>query len=168
VGGSIGGIEMRTKPLKVVGIVAAIYITFVVLFEAVYLGYHQPKLESTGIPMLVVTTTDETGESTPRRLARIEVDGKVYVSAHHWPRGWYQEALKNPQVKVEIDGVTADYIGVPVEGEEFQNVRTQFPLPFMVRFLMGFPPERDVLRLDPATSTARSAEVEEFLNAPAN
>ena len=159
---------MRTKPLKVVGIVAAIYITFVVLFEAVFLGYYQPKLESSGIPMLVLTTTDETGESTPRRLARIEIDGKVYVSAHHWPRGWYQEALKNPQVTLEIDGVTADYIGVPVEGEEFQNVRTQFPLPFMVRFLMGFPPERDVLRLDPATSTARSAEAEEFLNAPPN
>ena len=149
------------KLLKTVVIIAAIYIIFVVLFEAVYLGYHQPELESTGIPMLVVTTTDETGESTPRRLARIEVDGKVYVSAHHWPRGWYQEALKNPQVKVEIDGVTADYIGLPVEGEEFQKVVTQFPLPFMVRFLMGFPPERDVLRLDPATSTDRRAEAEE-------
>ena len=93
-------------------------------------------------------------------VARFEGDGKVYASAHHWPRGWYQEALKNPQVKLEIDGVTADYIGVPGEGEEFQNVATQFPLPFMVRFLMGFPPERDVLRLDPATSTARRAEAE--------
>ena len=151
---------MRIKLLKIVGIIVAIYITFVVLLEAVFLGYYQPKLESSGIPMLVLTTTDETGESTPRRLARIEVDGKVYVSAHHWPRGWYQEALKNPQVKLEIDGVTADYIGVPVEGEEFQNVATEFPLPFRVRFLMGFPPERDVLRLDPATSTDRRAEAE--------
>jgi hypothetical protein len=155
---TIGGIEMRTKLLKVVGIVAAIYITFVVLFEAVFLGYYQPKLESSGIPMLVLTTTGETGESSPRRLARIEVDGKVYVSAHHWPRGWYQEALKNPQVKLEIDGVTADHIAVPVEGTEFQDVATQFPLPFIVRFLMGFPPERDVLRLDPVTSTDRGAE----------
>ena len=111
--------------------------------------------------MLVLTTTDETGESTPRRLARIEVAGKVYVSAHHWPRGWYHAALKTPQVKLEIDGVTADYIGLPVEGEEFQKVVTQFPLPFMVRFLMGFPPERDVLRLDPATSTDRRTEAEE-------
>ena len=104
--------------------------------------------------MLVVTTTDEAGEPGPRRLARIEADGKLYASAHHWPRGWYREALKNPQVRVEIDGVTADYIAVPVEGEEFQNVATQFPLPFMVRFLMGFPPERDILRFDPAASTA--------------
>ena len=129
-----------------------------VLFEAVFLGHYQPKLERSGIPMLVLTTTDETGESTPRRLARIEVAGKVYVSAHHWPRGWYHAALKNPQVKLEIDGVTADYIGVPVKGEEFQNVASQFPLPFGVRFLMGFPPERDVLRLDPATSTSGGVE----------
>ena len=145
---------MRIKLLKIVGIIAAIYITFVVLFEAVFLGYYQPRLESTGIPMLVVTTTDEAGEPSPRRLARIEADGKFYASAHHWPRGWYREALKNPQVRVEIDGGTADYIAVPVEGEEFQNVATQFPLPFMVRFLMGFPPERDILRFDPAASTA--------------
>ena len=57
---------MRIKLLKIVGIIAAIYITFVVLLEAVFLGYYQPKLESSGIPMLVLTTTDETGESTPR------------------------------------------------------------------------------------------------------
>ena len=145
--------ESPIKLLKIVGIIAAIYIIFVVLFEAGFLGYYQPKLESTGIPMLVVNTTDEAGESTPRRLARFETDGDLYVSAHHWTRGWYREALKNPQVRVEIDGVTADYIAVQVDGEEFQDVVTQFPIPFMARFLMGFPPKRDILRLDPATST---------------
>jgi len=85
-----------------VGIVIAIYIIFVVLFEGVFLGYNQPKLESAGIPMLVLTTTDEAGDSSPRRLARIETDGKLYVSAHHWPRGWYYEAVANPDVQVEM------------------------------------------------------------------
>jgi len=42
----LGRIEMRIKLLKIVGIIAAIYITFVVLLEAVFLGYYQPKLES--------------------------------------------------------------------------------------------------------------------------
>ena len=100
--------------------------------------------------MLVVTTTDEVGESTPRRLARVETDGKLYASAHHWPRGWYHKALKNPQVRVEIDGVTADYIAVPVDGEEFEQVAAEHPLPLQYLFLMGFPPQRDILRLDPA------------------
>ena len=137
------------KLAKIVGVIVAIYIAFVVLFEAGFLGYYQPKLESTGIPMLVVTVTDEAGEATSRRLARFETDGKTYVSAHHWTRGWYHNAVKNPKVSVEIDGAIADYIAVQVEGDEFQDVATQFPLPFAALFLMGFPPERDILRFDP-------------------
>lgn len=145
------------KLLKVVGVVAAIYIVFVALFEGVFLGYNQPKLEGFGIPMLVLTTTDASGEPSPRRLARIETDGKLYVSTHHWPRGWYHEAVANPDVQVEIDGITEDYVAVPVEGEEFQQVAARLPLGVRTRFLMGFPPERDILRLDRAgASTAQN------------
>ncbi len=138
------------KVLTWVGVLVAVYVGFVVAFETFYLGWYQPKLGSTGIPMLVITTTDDSGVSHERRLARFETDGKLYVSAHHWPRGWYSRALENPNLRVEIDGAAADYIAVPVEGEEFERVAAEHPLPLPILFLMGFPPARDILRLDPA------------------
>jgi hypothetical protein len=138
------------KILKWLGIVTAVYVCFVVVFEAVFLGYYQPRLERTGIPMLVITTTDDSGGSHEQRVARFVSSGKLYVSAHHWTRGWYKRAFKNPNVSIEIDGTTSNYIAVPVQGGEFEQAAAEFPLPFMVRFLMGFPPPRDILRLDPA------------------
>ena len=137
------------KALKWVGAIIVGYVAFVVAFETLFLGLYQPKLESTGIPMLVITTADDSGLSRARRLARLETDGKLYVSAHHWPRGWYSRALENPNVRVEIDGVAADYVAVPAEGEEFERVAAEHPLPLPILFLMGFPPPRDILRLDP-------------------
>jgi hypothetical protein len=137
------------KVLKWVGVLVAAYVGLVVAFETLYLGWYQPKLERTGIPMLVITTTDDSGVSRERRLARFETDGSLYVSAHHWPRGWHRRAPENPNVRVEIDGAAADYVAVPVEGEEFERVAAENPLPLPVRFLMGFPPPRDILRLDP-------------------
>ncbi len=139
------------KALKWVGVVVAAYVGFVVAFETLFLGLYQPKLEGTSVPMLVMTTTDDSGVSRERRLARCETDGRVYVSAHHWPRGWYNRALENPNVRVEIDGAVADYIAVPVDGEEFERVAAEHPLPLRILFLMGFPPEREILRLDPTT-----------------
>lgn len=140
------------KAVKWVGITLAVYVTFVVLFETVFLGWFQPTFSRSGIPMLVLTTTDDSGESRDRRLARFETeDGKIYVSAHHWPRAWHRRALANPQVRVEIDGAVDDYVAVSVEGEEFDRVAAAFPLPLPIRFVMGFPPEREILRLDPAT-----------------
>ena len=139
------------KPLKWLLGILLTYVVFVIIFEAGYLGWSQPSFEESGIPMLVITTTDESGESRPRMLARFESNNKLYVSAHHWPRGWYKRAVANPNVTVEIDGETADYLAVTVEGTEFDEVAAAYPLPFMVRFLMGFPPERDILRLDPVT-----------------
>ena len=146
------------RVLKWVGVVFAVYVGFVVAFEALYLGWYQPKLANSGIPILVITTTDDSGVSRERRLARLETDGKLYVSAHHWPRGWYSRALANPNVRVEIDGVVADYLAVPVEGEEFERVAAEHPLPLRFLFLMGFPPPRDILRLDPATEPRRVAK----------
>jgi hypothetical protein len=139
------------KVLKWLGVPVGIYVVFVLLFEFVYLGYMQPSFEESGIPMLDITTTNDDGESRVRKLARFESkNGSIYVSAHHWPRGWYKELLANPAVVVEIDGVAAEYRAVTVDGEEFERVAEEFPLGFVVRFLMGFPPERDIARLDPA------------------
>jgi hypothetical protein len=138
------------KVLKWVGVILGVYVAFVVAFETFFLGMYQPKLESTGIPMLVITTTDDSGVSRDRRLARFETDGKLYVSAHHWTRGWHRRVLENPNVRVEIDGAVTNHLAVPVEGEEFKRVAAENPLPFRFLVLMGFPPQRELLRLDPA------------------
>ena len=142
------------KVLKWVGIVVAVYAGFVVAFEGLYLGWYQPKLENAPVPMLVISTTDDSGESRARRLALLETDGKIYISAHHWPRGWYRRAIENPNVRVEIDGVEADYVAIPVEGEEFERVAAEYPVPLPIRIMMGFPPPREILRLDPKTQSA--------------
>ena len=138
------------KLLKTLALVAVAYATFVVLFETVYLGLLQPSFEDAGIPMLTLTTTDADGAHT-RRLASFNLDGQLYVSAHHWPRGWYRRARQNPSVRVAVNGVTARYIASPVSGAEFERVAAAYPLPLPVRFLMGFPPPRKILRLDRPT-----------------
>ena len=60
-------------------------------------------------------------------------------------------ALSTASVRVEVDGAAADYVAVPVEGAEFERVAAEHPLPLPIRFLMGFPPPREILRLDPTT-----------------
>lgn len=140
---------MAIKIGKWVGGILAVYVLFVILFETVYLGYMQPSFEEGGIPMMLLTTTDDSSTANDRMLARFETDGKLYASAHHWPRGWYHRAVEFPNVRVTIDGREAAYTAVPVTGEEFDRVVSEHPLPFPVLFLMGFPPERDILRLDP-------------------
>lgn len=137
--------------------ILAVYALFVFAFEAFFLGMVQPKLEGTGVPMLVLTTTDEAGVSRERRLAKMETDGRIYVSAHHWPRGWYKRALANPAVQVDLEGAVGDYVAVPVEGAEHDRVAAEWPLPLPVLFLMGFPPPREILRLDPAPTGTHEA-----------
>ena len=135
------------KVVKWILISAVAYLGLVILVET-WLGVFQPTLARTEIPMLVITTTDPSGESRDRRLARMESGGQIYISAHHWPRAWYRQALENPEVRAIINGVTGDYIAVPVEGEEYAQVVVDWPIPFRMRFLMGFAP-RSLLRLDP-------------------
>ena len=60
-----------------------------------------------------------------------------------------QEAIRNPNVEGTVNGEVRDYLAVPVEGEEFDMVDRGFPLRLPVRIMMGFPPERQILRLDP-------------------
>jgi len=134
---------------KVLLAVAGLYAAFVIVFEAIYLGHYQPSFEDSGIPMLVLTTTDESGNTKDRMLARLRTGGKLYVSAHHWPRGWYHAAVENPDVVVSVGDVQGNYRAVPLEGEEFKRVAARFPIPLRARLLMGFPPPRDILRLDP-------------------
>ena len=137
------------KLLKLITFIFVGYVSLVFFFEAVFLGLFQPTIESERLKNLVMTTTDSTGHPDSRKITYVVVDGRIYVSAHHWPRAWYHQAIKDPNVVVDLKGYKSDYLAVPVAGQEFQSVSEAFPLPFVVRFLMGFPPQRNILRLDP-------------------
>ena len=149
-----------SRTLKRAAGVVGIYVVFVVLFESVFLGYLQPSFEREGggIPMLDIVTTGEAGNLNRRRLARLRSSaGPLYVSAHHWSRGWYHQLVANPNVRVEMGGDVADYVAVIVTGDEFDRVVAEFPIPLFMRFLMGFPIGRDIVRLDPVEDGAESS-----------
>ena len=149
------------KAFKWIGYVGLGYVVLVFLFETVFLGYYQPSFEDEGgcsefgqdcgIPMIKITTFNNKGESSDRMLARFRTDGRLYISAHHWTRGWYKAALKNPNVRGEISGQLQDYIAVPIEGEEFRKVSAENPIPTRMWVMMGMPPKRQILRLDPVS-----------------
>ena len=131
------------RALKIVAIVLAIYAGIVIIFESL-LGYFQPANEAT----LVIATTDSSGQSNDRVLARLEHEGSVYVAANHWPRAWYRQALANPQVTATFGGETRPYTAVSLESSEHDAVDQAHSLGLVFRILTGFPP-RYILRLDP-------------------
>ena len=65
------------------------------------------------------------------------------------------ELVAHPEVRVEVDGKSADYVAVVVTGDEFDRIAAEFSLPLFMRFLMGFPPGRDIVRLDAVSSGAQ-------------
>jgi hypothetical protein len=132
------------KALKIAAIVIVVYAGIVVAFESL-IGTLQPANEST----LVLTTFEEDGTAHDRVVSRLEVDGKLYVAANHWPRAWYRRALENPKVQVTQDGAKVDFQAVRVTGEEHDRVQAAHPHGFFFLFLTGFPP-RYFVRLDPA------------------
>ena len=134
------------KAVRIIGILVLVYVGVVVIFESL-LGYYQPASEQT----LVITTTNADGVSSDRVLARIESEGYLYVAVNHWPRTWYYKALDNPQVQITIDEEKKDYLAVPVEGAEIEQVDKARPLGIGFRILTGFPP-RHFVRLDPSSS----------------
>ena len=130
------------KILKIISIgLVVVYIGLVVLFES-WLGYSQPSNQSS----LVITTFDEQ-VAKDRVLSAVNNDGKLYVSANHWPRAWYRQALSNPNVEVNYKGETNSYLAVPVEGKEHDKLKEEHAHPLTFRILTGFPP-RYFLRLD--------------------
>ncbi len=129
--------------IKIVAGIVIVYVLIVVAFESL-LGYYQPQNEGT----IVITTTQDDGSEHSRVVSRLESGGNLYVAANHWPRMWYYDALENPELVVEMDGETGEYLAVPVEGAEHDRVNADKPLPLFFRFLTGFPP-RYFVRLDP-------------------
>ena len=128
------------------GIALLAYVGLVVVFET-FLGVLQPETGDT----IVITTTDADGVSSDRVLGRDFAGGSHYASANHWPRAWYNNALKNPRVQVTMDGTTADYIAVPVDDEEHERVAAEIGNGIVFKIMVGFAPQR-FLRLDPVES----------------
>lgn len=137
------------KAVKIAVIAALVYVAIVAAFESM-IGWLQPMPPGTA---LVITTFDVGGVPHDRVVARLEVDGRLYVAANHWPRAWYTRALANPDVKATVDGVTRTYRAVPVAGAESARVAEVHPLGPIFRALTGFPP-RLFVRLDPRDAPA--------------
>ena len=131
------------KAVKLFAIVLGVWLGIVVAFESL-IGFFQPAGETT----LVITTTDEDGNTSDRVLSRLESNGLLYVAANHWPRAWYNQALKNPDVEIALDAERTAHLAVPVTGEEHDRVNGENSAGLAFRVLTGFPP-RYFLRLDP-------------------
>ena len=132
------------KAVKIIAVSFLVYVGIVIAFESL-LGYFQPAGENT----LVITTLAADGTSNDRVLARLESNGQLYVAANHWPRAWYQRALKNPNVQVTLfEAEKGNYLAVPVSEEEHDRVNAENSLGMVFRILTGFPP-RYFVRLDP-------------------
>lgn len=137
------------KPAKIVLGILIGYVGLIVAFESM-IGILQPEQGQ----VLKISTTGNDGVANDRVLAWLDDDGTVVVSANHWPRAWYKEAIANPQVQVTIEGQRDDYLAVPIDDDaERERLDTKFAHPFMFRFITGFPP-RLFLRLDPKEPAA--------------
>lgn len=138
-------------PVKILIIVLALYVGLVVVFESL-LGYYQPRGEEN----LVITLTEDDGSKSQRVLSLFESQGELYLAANHWPRAWFRQVKENPEVHIEFGGAhsaeSGNYKAVLVEGADHERVLGDNRLPFLARFLMGFPP-REFMRLDPAETT---------------
>ncbi len=131
------------KPVKILLIALVTYVGLVLTFETL-LGIFQPDAGVT----LVITTTDNSGNTNDRVLAMLETDGKIYVAANHWPRAWYNQAVENPMVRATIDGEEHDFLAVAVSEAEHARIQKEHDPGIMFRILTGFP-KRIFLRLDP-------------------
>ena len=137
------------KAVKLLAIVLGIYVGLVVVFEC-FVGIMGKRQAERGVQpdenWLVITTTDADG-SHDTVVGGVESDGHLYVATNHWPRGWYNRAVDNPDVEVTRAGERTPYNAVPVTGAERVGIARDYTLPWVVRMLTGFPP-RSFLRLD--------------------
>ena len=132
-----------------IAILLGTYLGVVLAFEllVVTMGARQASRGvQPGEDWIVITTSNANG-SAEVVVAGVESDGHLYVCANHWPRGWYRRVVENPDVDVTRAGERLAYRAVPVTGAERERIARDYPLPFAIRFLTGFPP-RSFLRLD--------------------
>lgn len=139
------------KAIKLLAISLAVYVGLVVGFESL-VGVMGQRQASSGVlsgeKWLIITTTAADGAKRDTVVAGVESDGKLYVAANHWPRAWYHRAVASPDVEIVRGGEKLARRAVQVSGEERDRIARDYPLPWAIRFLTGFPP-REFLRLDP-------------------
>jgi hypothetical protein len=138
------------RVLKWLGIALVAYVGLVVAFECLvgFMGKRQAETGAVSDARWIVISTSDSGGSRDTVIAGVDLDGQLYVAANHWPRGWYQRAIANPDVEVTRGGEKKPYRAVPLTGDDEAQVAGKYVLPFAIRFLTGFPP-RSFLRLDP-------------------
>lgn len=139
------------KAVKLLAIVLGSYLGLVVAVESLVgvMGERQAERGAQpGEHWLVITTTDADGTASDTVVAGVESAGQLYVAANHWPRPWYNRALERPDLEVTRDSKRLAYRAVPVTGPERARIAADYSLPWVVRFLTGFPP-RSFLRLSP-------------------
>jgi hypothetical protein len=139
-----------TRALKPLAIALGVYVGVVVAFESLvgFMGKRQAERGVRPDEQWLVITTADAGRRYDTVVAGVELGGQLYVSANHWPRGWYSRAVENPEVEVTSAGETMPYRAVPVAGEERVRIARAYRLPWPIRLLTGFPP-RSFLRLVP-------------------
>ena len=139
------------KAVKLLAIVLGSYLGLVVAVESLVGVMGKRQAERGAQPdehWLVITTTDADGTASDTVVAGVESAGQLYVAANHWPRPWYDRALERPDLEVTRDGKRLAYRAVLVTGPERARIAADYSLPWVLRFLTGFPP-RSFLRLSP-------------------
>lgn len=131
------------KAIRIVAVVAIVYVAIVVLFESL-LGYFQPESDDT----VVITTRSADGDTHDRVLTLLTDNDRYYVAANHWPRAWYRQALDNPHVELTKNEERRAFLAVPVTGAEHDRMMEEHAHSLVFLVLTGFPP-RYFLRLDP-------------------
>lgn len=133
--------------VKVLLGIAIFYVALVTAFET-WLGYSQPRGEQN----LVLTMTGDDGEEIKRVLSLFQSEGELYLAANHWPRAWFRQAERNPDVHIEFGGERAadsgNFTVIPIDEADHERVLNDNPIGLFGRFLMGFPP-REFMRLEP-------------------
>lgn len=137
--------KAATLGAKLLAAALLLYACVVIGFEA-YLGVYQPDL---GSPVQI-TTFDSGGGEHQRVVSLFESNGEYFIAANHWPRAWYRQALANPTMRVQSDGVETDYQVIPIstDDSEHDRLNAERRIPLNFRILMGFAPRRFV-RLEP-------------------
>jgi len=131
------------KFVKIIAVLLLVYVGVVTAFESL-LGYFQPQAGNT----IMITTIDDAGTAKDRVVSRLDSNGQLYVAANHWPRAWYRQVLRNPQVEVTLEAKRAPYTAVPATPEEYARLQAEHPQSLTFKALTGFAPRRFV-RLEP-------------------
>jgi pimeloyl-ACP methyl ester carboxylesterase len=144
----------KKRAIKVGISLLILYVAIVILFETL-LGTSQPEYDGT----MTITSFEDDGEAIDRVVARLELDGQVYVAVNHWPRAWARRIQRNPDVQLSYQGETWNYTAVVLEGAAHDQGAIDFSVPFSFKFLTGFPP-RYFFRFDPKAEISEGSVID--------